>query len=161
VSAGALGHRHGPDHRHPPAGDETLLAERLVLAPLFDRLSRILGQMAGLLMLAAAGLGPERLASHVASLKDQLAAAREGFAGSNAPSRLPAGFAAAGSALAELEELAAQLGSRPAGMLGDDRAFVDALGRLAGIRGRLLAASAPGLGIGLVDFAGACCAWGR
>lgn len=163
MSAGLSGHGAGRAHWHVHAApaDEALVAEQVALAPLFDRLSRILGQVAGLLLLSAAKLEAGRLSSHLASVKDQLAEAREAFAELPAPRRLPASLEAAGRALSALDALATELAERPAGTLHSDGEFMTALDRLAAIRAALVAASAPGLGIGLVDFAGACCAWGR
>jgi hypothetical protein len=162
VSAGLLGHGFGRVHHHaqPAPVDEALVAEQLALAPLFDRLSRILGQVAGLLLLSGAGLDAERLSSHLAAVKDQLAEAREALTGLRTPRRLPISFKAAGNALSAMEEFTRRLAKRPGGTLGDDAEFKTALDRMAAIRAQLLTASAPSLGIGLVDFASACCAWG-
>lgn len=163
MSASISGHGFGQAHNHiqPAPIDEALVAEQLTLAPLFDRLSRILGQIAGLLLLSSAGLNAEHLSNHLASVQDQLAEAREVFTGLPAPRRLRMSFDGAGSALSAMEEFTRQLAKRPGGTLGDDGEFRTALDRLAAIRARLLRASAPSLGIGLVDFASACCAWGH
>ena len=133
----------------------------MALAPVYDRLSRILGQIAGLIMLSGSSLEAGRISSHLASVKDQLAEAREAFAGLSSPNRLARSFAAAGSAIPALDALAAGLAKRPAGTLRDDAEFGAALDRIAAIRAALHAASAPGLGIGVVDFTSACCAWSR
>jgi hypothetical protein len=146
------------EHRSP-AVDERLIGEGLALRPLFDRLSRLLGQMAGLALLASAGAEPDRQVCHLAVVKAQLQAAHEAFARLARPLHLAGTFDAMGQTLALMEEIMARLDRRPAIALLDDGSFSALTQGLSAARRLLLSGSAPGLGI--VDFAGACCALGH
>jgi len=64
-----------------------------------------------------------------------------------------------GETLALMEETMARLDRRPAIALLDDDSFIALTQGLSAARRLLVSASAPGLGI--VDFAGACCALGH
>jgi hypothetical protein len=149
-------------HRHRElAVDERLIGEGLALQTLFDRLSRLLGQLAGVALLASAGAEPDRQISHLAVVKEQLQAVREALAGLARPRHLAATFHAMVETLALMDEMTAWLDRRPAAAFLDDSAFCTLMERLSAARRLLLAGSAPGLGIGLVDFAGSCCALGH
>jgi hypothetical protein len=141
--------------------DEKLVGEGLALQPLFDRLSRLLGQLAGVALLACAGADSDRQAGHLAVVKEQLEAAHAAFARLVRPQRLADSLHAMAESLALMDEMTACLDRRPAGLFLDDGAFSELLAKLNQARRLLLSGSAPGLGIGLVDFAGACCAFGR
>jgi len=142
---------------HPRlALDERLIGESLALQPLFDRLSRLLGQLAGVALLASAGAEPDRQLCHLAVAKEQLQSAHEGYARLARPRHLADSFHAMGQALALLEQIMAQLDRRPAIALLDDASFCELTQGLSTARRLLLSASAPDLGI--VDFVGACCA---
>ncbi len=130
------------------------------MRPLFDALSRLLGQLAGVLLLACAGIEPDRQASHLAMVKEQLQAAHACFAGLARPRHLGATFHAMGQTLALLDDVTARLERHPAAVLPGDGAFGTLMEELSAARRLLLAGSTPALGIGLVDFAGACCARG-
>jgi hypothetical protein len=154
---------HGHRHRGPAASalDEGLIGEGLALRPLFDRLSRLLGQLAGVAILVSAGADPDRQFCHLVVVKEQLQAAHEAFAKLAQPRRLVATFRAMGQTLTLLDEMTARLERRPAAVLQDDDTFSNLTGALSAARRLLLAGSVPNLGIGLVDFAGACCALGH
>jgi len=126
----------------------------MALKPLYDRLSALLGQAAGLLLLMAAGPDPERERLHLIAMRGQYAAAADALH-LVLPAALPASTAALRQALPLLGEILDKLEERrPA---GEDR-LPALLGRLQAARRLLLAGSAPALGIGLVDLSGACCA---
>jgi len=151
--SGVHRHRHGE-----PAVDEQLIGESVALRPLFDRLSRLLGQLAGLALLASAGTEPERQVGHLTVVKEQLAAVRDALATMDRPRRLAATFRAMAETLARMDAVTARLGRRPAVLLLDDDAFSTLTEELGAARRLLLAGSAPALGIGLVEFSAACCA---
>ena len=142
-----------------PAIDEWLIGEGLALKPLFDRLSRLLGQLAGVALLASAGAEPDRQVCHLAAVKAQLRAAHEAYARLARPRHLAGTFHAMGETLVLIEETMAWLDQRPAIALLDDDSFFALTEALSAARRLLVTASAPGLGI--VDFAGACCALGH
>jgi len=146
------------EHRSP-APDERSIVEGLALRPLFDRLSRLLGQLAGVALLTSAGAEPDRQVCHLAAIKAQLQAAHEAFASLAPPRHLAGTFHAMGQTLALIDEIMARLDRQPAiARLGDD-SFAALTQALSAARRRLLSGSAAGLGI--VDFAGACCALGH
>ena len=145
-------------HRRPVL-DERLIGEGLVLQPVFDRLSRLLGQLAGVALLASAGAEPDRQDCHLAVIKEQLEAAQEAFARLARPRHLAGTFHAMGATLALIEQVMAQLDRRPVVALLDDDLFSALTQTLAAARRLLLSASAPSLSI--VDFSGACCALGH
>lgn len=136
-----------------------MIGERLALQPLFNRLSRLLGQMAGMALLASAGAEPDRQVCHLAAVKAQLQAAHEAYARLARPQHLAGSFHAMGRTLALMEEMVARLERRPAIALLDDDSFFALAQELSAARRVLLSGSAPGLDI--VDFAGACCALGH
>ena len=150
-----------PDRQehHGPALDERLIGESLVLRPLFDALSRLLGQLAGVALLVSAGVEPDRQLSHLAMIKVQLQSVHEAYARLTPPRHLAGSFHAMGQTLALLKQIMARLDRRPAIALMDDGPFCELTQALTTARRLLLAGSAPGLGI--VEFAGACCALGH
>jgi hypothetical protein len=144
-------------HRHQaaPAPGEAAIAAQMALKPLYDRLSALLGQAAGLLLLMAAGPDPERERLHLISMRAQYAAARDALRGAPPTTALPGSRLALERTLPLLGEIIEALDRRqPA---AEDR-WQPLLGRLLAARRLLLAGSAPRLGIGLVDVTGACCA---
>ena len=145
-------------HRRP-ALDERLIGESLVLQPVFDRLSRLLGQLAGVALLASAGAEPDRQDCHLAVIKEQLEAAEVAFARLARPRHLAGTFHAMGGTLALIEQVMARLDRRPGLAHLDDSSFSALTQMLAAARRLLLSASARGLAV--VDFSGACCAHGH
>jgi len=158
VRPSAVGFPDRQEH-HGPALDERSIGESLALQPLFDRLSRLLGQLAGVALLASAGAEPDRQVCHLAVIKAQLQAAHDAYAGLARPRHLAESFHAMGQTLALLEHTMARLDRRPAIALLDDASFHELTQGLSAARRLLIAGSPPGLGI--VDFAGACCARGH
>jgi len=136
------------------APEEAAIAARLALKPLFDRLSALLGQAAGILLLANAGGDPERERLHLISMREQYAAAGDALGSMTRPPGLAASFEAARRVLPMLGDILTSLEDRPTSA-GDSKAL---LGRLLEARRILLDGSAPEHGLGLVDLAGACCA---
>ena len=139
--------------------DERSIGESLALQPLFDRLSRLLGQLAGVALLASAGAEPDRQLCHLAVIKEQLQSARETYAGLAPPQHVAGSFRAMGQTLALIDEIMARLDRRPAIALLDDASFHELTQGLSAARRLLISGSPPGLGI--VNFAGACCARGH
>ena len=146
-------------HLHPglDAGPgEAAIAAAMRLKPVYDRLSALLGQAAGLLLLTTAGSGDpaaERL--HLISLRAQYAEIEESLRRMAPQPLLPASDDALRRALPLIGEIVEALADRPPASGGPLPAL---LGRLLEARRLLLAGSAPRLGMGLVDLSGACCA---
>jgi hypothetical protein len=134
---------------------EAAIAVELALKPLFDRLSALLGQAAGALLLANAGGDPERERLHLISMREQYAAASDAFGSMARPLGLAASFEAARLVLPMLGDILTSLEDRPP-CAGDSKALLGR--RLLEARRILLAGSSPRHGLGLVDLAGACCA---
>jgi hypothetical protein len=59
------------------APEEAAIAAELALKPLFDRLSALLGQAAGILLLSHGGRYPERERLHLVAMRRQCAATRD------------------------------------------------------------------------------------
>jgi hypothetical protein len=145
-------------HRH--AGflgetEEARIAAELTVKPLFDRLSALLGQIAGILLLAGAGGDPESERLHVFALRAQFSAAIDAVQRVIPPPGLDASYEATRRALPILSEILADLEKRRA---ADATVLRRHIGRVLEVRRLLLAASVPALGVGLVDLTGACCA---
>ena len=136
------------------AAPESVIAERVALKPLFDRLARLLGQAAGILLLSHAGGDPARERLHLIAMREQYAAAGAALGAMPRPLGLAASFDAAQRALPMLGDILRSLERRPPSA-EDSKALV---GRLLEARRILLDGSAPGHGLGLIDLTGACCA---
>jgi hypothetical protein len=143
-------------HPGPDTGlGEAAIAAAMMLKPVYDRLSALLGQAAGLLLLTTAGADPEARRLHLISLRAQYAEIEESLRSMVPQTLLPAGDDALRRALPLIGEILEALAERrPA----SDGLLPAMLGRLMEVRRLLLAGSAPRLGIGLVDLTGACCA---
>ena len=145
-------------HLHPglDAGPgEAAIAAAMTLKPVYDRLSALLGQAAGFLLLTTAGGNPETARLHLISLRAQYAEIEESLRSMAPQTYLPASDHALRRALPLIGEILEALGTRPSAADGPLPAL---LGRLLEVRRLLLAGSAPRLGVGLVDLSGACCA---
>ncbi len=150
------GHLAGCAAGHP-SGDEVAAAEA-VLKPVFDRLSALLGQAAGVLMLALAGAAPEGQRLHLAAMRESCLAAEAGLATLGGTARWAASRRAAEQALPILREILEALDARYAEALEGGPELSDLLRRLATARRILLAGGQPRLGLSVVDLASACCA---
>jgi hypothetical protein len=143
-------------HPAPDTGPgEAAIAAAMMLKPLYDRLSALLGQAAGLLLLTTAGADPEAERLHLVSLSAQYAEAEEALRTMAPAPLLPAAAAALRCALPIIGEILEALSNREP---ESDCPLPALLERLLEARRLLLAGSAPRLGIGLVDLTGACCA---
>ena len=143
-------------HPGPDTGPgEAAIAAAMMLKPVYDRLSALLGQAAGLLLLTTAGGDPQAERLHLISLRAQYAEATESLRTIAPQPRLPASDDALRRALPLIGEILEALGNRPPAV---DGLLPALLGRILEVRRLLLAGSAPRLGIGLVDLTGACCA---
>jgi len=145
-------------HLHPgpdTAPGEAAIAAAMMLKPVYERFSALLGQAAGLLLLTAAGADPQAERLHLISLRAQYAELEESLRTIAPQPLLPASAEALRRALPILGEILEALRNRQPASEGPLPAL---LGRLLEVRRLLLAGSAPRLGIGLVDLTGACCA---
>ena len=140
-----------------PMPNEAVLQHHLALQPAFNGATRLLGQVAGLLLLANAGSDLDRQRQHVAAAQLQWRAlddAAHGLGGSQIGTSIACSVERLGILLDRLD--------RRFGMsLGDDGELSAMLEELAAIRSLLQKASCPQHGLALVDFAGACCAGAR
>jgi hypothetical protein len=134
--------------------EEAAIAAQLALRPVFDRLSALLGQAAGVLLLSNAGGDPARERLHLIAMREQYAAASDALRAMPRPLGLAASFDAAQRVLPMLGEILNVL-ERRSPCAEDSKAL---LRRLLEARRTLLNGSAPRHGLGLVDLAGACCA---
>jgi hypothetical protein len=144
------------EHRvgHPLSG--AALAEQLAIEPQFARASRMLGQLAGILLLAAGGSDPGRHRTHLLVLKEQYAGACDAYRRLASPTHLGPTFAAVagalrliGTALQRIEHCAASPSAE------SQRALL--LTELGKARRILQAGSVPGLGLAVVDLTTSCC----
>jgi hypothetical protein len=136
------------DSSEPAA--ERLIAEQLLLQPLDERASRLLGQLAGILLLATAGTDPERPRAHLPALRARYAEVCATYRELAPPHHLGATFRAIGEALALIGGALDELDARAAAPLP--------MARLQAARRALQRGSRPALGIAPVDLASACCA---
>ncbi|SRR5258706_8466372 len=134
--------------------EEAAIAAQVALKPLFDRLSALLGQAAGVLLLSNAGGDPERERLHLIVLREQYAAASDALGSMARPLGLAASFDAARRVLPMVGDILTSL-ERHSPSAGNSKAL---LGRLLEARRILLAGSSARHGLGLIDLAGACCA---
>jgi hypothetical protein len=137
-------------------GSEEFARRQLALQPLFNGALHLLGQVAGLLLLANAGSDPDRQQSHLIVAHAQWQELQERCA-SAAPKGSAAGRAT-GESIDRLGILLQRLERRFAASLRDDGELRAMLEELAGIRRLLHNASCPHHGLAVVDLTGACCA---
>jgi len=132
---------------HPP---DPVIAEQLRLQPLYERSARLLGQLAGILLLATTGRDPVAQRRHLPVLQEQHAAACDAYRDLAPPRHLQATFRAVGAALTEIGAALAELHAAAAPPLLFAR--LQAAGRA------LQHGSRPALGLTPVDLTTACCA---
>jgi hypothetical protein len=136
------------------APEEAAIAAQVALKPLFDRLSALLGQAAGILLLSHGGRDPERERLDLIAMRQQYAATSDTLGSMARPLGLAASFDAARRALPLLGDILTLLEQRSPSA-GDSKALI---ARLLEARRILLHGSTPRHGLGLVDLTGACCA---
>ena len=132
---------------HPP---EPLVAEQLALQPVYQRTSCLLGQLAGILLLRAAGADPDRGHAHLPALGAQYAAACDAYRRLETPRHLAASFRAIGEALRQIGAALGEFDARA------PRSTLPA--RLQAARRALQQGSRPALGLLPIDLDSACCA---
>jgi hypothetical protein len=145
---------------------EDLAAAEAALKPVFDLVAALLGQAAGILLLAMANAEPERQRLHLISLNQRYRIAEDALWALPLSPRATAGFRAARTALPILGAILQGLEESCVTAAAGGVALAGLLARLADARRILLAGSAPGHGLGhrpghglaLVDLSGACCA---
>jgi hypothetical protein len=141
----------------PPRQHSEETAQRqLLLQPLYNGAVRLLGQVAGLLLLANAGSDLDRQRGHLRIALLQWRELQEAIE-SDLAFRSPAAAAVADS-VERIGALLQRLERRFALSLTDAAELPHLLGELAAIRGVLQSASCPQHGLAIVDFTGACCA---
>lgn len=128
----------------------------MLLQPLYNRAVRLLGQVAGLLLLASAGSDLDRQRSHLRLAHLQWRELQDGIE-SDLAFRSPTAAAVAQS-VERIGALLERLERRFALCLTDEAELPQLLGELAAIRRLLQNASCPQHGLAIVDFTGACCA---
>ncbi len=137
-----------------PTPSADILQRQLALQPAFNGATRLLGQVAGLLLLANAGSNLDRQRQHVAAAQLQWRALDDAVRNLEV-SQIATSIACSIERLGILLE---RLERRFRMSLGDDAELRAMLEELAAIRSLLQKASCPQHGLALVDFAGACCA---
>jgi len=138
------------------AATDELVAAALELKPLYDRLSALLGQIAGLLLLSGSRRDLESERLHLISLHAQCAEAEAAFGDLSPAARALAAGEAAARALAMLAEMLEAIDRNLDAARGPMPANV--LAQLQSARRLLLMAAAPRLGIKLIDLSAGCCA---
>ena len=137
-----------------PTPGEAVLQRQLALQPAFNGATRLLGQVAGLLLLANAGSDLDRQRQHVSSAQLQWRALDDAVH----DVRVSLISASIARSVERLGILIERLDRRFGTSLSDDAELGAMLEELAAIRSLLQEASCPQHGLALVDFAGACCA---
>jgi hypothetical protein len=138
------------------AHSEEFARQQLVLQPLYNRAVRLLGQTAGLLLLANAGSDHDRQREHLgAALRDcrELQDALEGGLALRSTTA-----AAVANSAKRIGDLLERLDQRFARSLRDGVELSAMLGEIASVRRLLHESACPHHGLALVDFSGACCA---
>jgi hypothetical protein len=135
---------------------EQAAQQQLMLQPLYNSAVRLLGQVAGVLLLANAGSDLDRQRGHLRVAQIQWRELLDAIE-SDLAFRSRTAAAVSGS-IKRIGALLERLESRFARSLTDERELPHLLGELAAIRRLLQDASCPQHGLAIVDFAGACCA---
>jgi hypothetical protein len=141
--------------------DEDFAQRQLALQPLFTRTARLLGQAAGLLLLANAGSDRDRQRSHLRVAHAQWQELAAAFGDLDSPRDASPSHRAIGATIQRLGEILEQLARRFSASLRDDGEFASLLNELAATRAILQSGSCPHNGLTIVDLAGACCATGH
>lgn len=136
--------------------NEQATQRQLLIQPLYNGAVRLLGQVAGLLLLAQAGSDLDRQRGHLHTARLQWRELQNRIE-SDLAFRSPAA-AAVTESVARIGTLLDRLEHNFALSLADDAELPALLGELAAIRAVLQNASCPQHGLAMVDFAGACCA---
>ena len=129
---------------------------QLALQPLFAKAARLLGQTAGLLLLASAGSEPGRQRDHLHVARLQWAELRDSYRAVESPAS--ASREAVGTTIERLGALLDRLDRRFQAYLGEEGELAGLLAELATTRRILQAGSCPHGGLAIIDLAGACCA---
>jgi hypothetical protein len=130
----------------------------LALQPVFAGAGRLLGQTAGLLLLAKAGSDRDKQRSYLRVALAQWRDLSAAFGALPAPSEAPASFRATGLAIEKLGALLERIDRRFCSALREDGELARLLTELQAVRQVLLAGSCPHRGLAIVDLDGACCA---
>jgi hypothetical protein len=134
-------------HTPPP---EPVVAEQLRLQPLYERSARLLGLLAGILLLATAGRDPAPQRRHLPALRAQYAATCAAYRDLVPARHLRATFGSIGTALDQIGAALGELDSAAAPPL--------LFAHLQAARRALQQGSRPTLGLTPVDITTACCA---
>lgn len=137
-----------------PMPREDFVRQQLALQPAFNGATRLLGQVAGVLLLANAGSDLDRQRQHLNNARAQWRELDQ-IAGHLDQSMTGIGIV---ESIGRLGVLVDRLDRRFSASLGDDEDLRKMLEELAAIRALLQTASCPLHGLALVDFAGGCCA---
>jgi hypothetical protein len=138
--------------------DKNFAQRQMALQPLFTRTARLLGQAAGLLLLANAGSDLDRQRSHLRVARAQWQDLAAAFGDLESPESASPGQRAIGATIERLGEILDRLDRRFLASLREDGDFTGLLNELAATRAILQSGSCPHSGLTIVDLAGACCA---
>jgi hypothetical protein len=141
--------------------DEDFAQRQLALQPLFTRTARLLGQSAGLLLLASAGSDLDRQRGHLRVARAQWQDLAALFGDLDSSGDASPSHRAIGATIQRLGEMLERLDRRFSASLRNDSQFTALLNELAATRGILQSGSCPHSGLTIVDLAGACCATGH
>jgi hypothetical protein len=136
--------------------NEQAAQRQLLLQPLYNGAVRLLGQVAGLLLLTQAGSDADRQRGHLHTARLQWRKLQDRIE-SDLAFRSPTAVGVAES-VERIGILLDRLEQCFARSLTDDAELPALLGELTAIRAVLQKASCPQHGLAIVDFAGACCA---
>jgi hypothetical protein len=136
--------------------NEQAAQRQFLVQPLYNGAVRLVGQVAGLLLLANAGSDLDRQRGHLHTARLQWRDLQDRIE-SDLAFRSPT-VAAIAQSVERIGILLDRLEHRFARSLTDDAELPALLGELAVIRAVLQNASCPQHGLAIVDFAGACCA---
>ena len=142
-------------------GSDEFARRQLALQPLFAQAARLLGQTAGLLLLATAGSDLDRQKSHLRVARAQWRDLRMAYRGLESPTHFATSFGAVGITIDRLGSLLDRLDRRFATILREDAELAALLAELSATRRILQKGSCPHRGLAIVDLAGACCAAGH